>query len=80
MSIDPIAAPRVTAGVDWAKDDHAVCVVGDQGRQRVGRRELPVPEEQARRLTAFGRPVTGLPFPPVRSCGSVPARCGRSAS
>ena len=22
------AAPRVTAGVDWAKDDHAVCVVG----------------------------------------------------
>jgi transposase len=22
---------RVTAGVDWAKDDHAVCVVGDQG-------------------------------------------------
>ena len=32
MSIDPSAAPaRVTAGVDWAKDDHAVCVVGDQG-------------------------------------------------
>ena len=25
------AAPRVTAGVDWAKDDHAVCVAGDQG-------------------------------------------------
>jgi hypothetical protein len=26
MSIDPnVAAPRVTAGVDWAKDDHAVC-------------------------------------------------------
>jgi transposase len=24
-------AMRVTAGVDWAKDDHAVCVVGDQG-------------------------------------------------
>jgi transposase len=24
-------AVRVTAGVDWAKDDHAVCVVGDQG-------------------------------------------------
>jgi transposase len=23
---------RVTAGVDWAKDDHAVCVVGDQGQ------------------------------------------------
>jgi transposase len=32
MSIDPSAAPpRVTAGVDWAKDDHAVCVTGDQG-------------------------------------------------
>jgi transposase len=32
MSIDLSAAPaRVTAGVDWAKDDHAVCVVGDQG-------------------------------------------------
>jgi transposase len=31
---DPAATPasvRVTAGVDWAKDDHAVCVVGDQG-------------------------------------------------
>jgi transposase len=25
-------AMRVTAGVDWAKDDHAVCVVGDQGQ------------------------------------------------
>jgi transposase len=22
---------RVTAGVDWAKDDHAICLVGDQG-------------------------------------------------
>jgi transposase len=32
MSISHSAAPvRVTAGVDWAKDDHAVCVVGDQG-------------------------------------------------
>ena len=32
MSIDPsAAAARVTAGVDWAKDDHAVCVAGDQG-------------------------------------------------
>jgi transposase len=33
MSIDLNAgAPRVTAGVDWAKDDHAVCVAGDQGQ------------------------------------------------
>lgn len=32
MSIDPgTAAARVTAGVDWAKDDHAVCVAGGQG-------------------------------------------------
>jgi transposase len=32
MSIDPsTAAARVTAGVDWAKDGHAVCVVGGQG-------------------------------------------------
>src|SRR6202050_2113037 len=32
MSIDPSAAVmRVTAGVDWAKDDHAVCVAGEQG-------------------------------------------------
>jgi transposase len=40
MSIDPErgsspVAPiqvRVTAGVDWAKDDHVVCLVGDQGQ------------------------------------------------
>jgi transposase len=25
------AAARMCAGVDWAKDDHAVCVVGEQG-------------------------------------------------
>jgi transposase len=32
MSIDPSAAtPRVTAGVDWAKDDHVICVAGNQG-------------------------------------------------
>jgi len=32
MSIDPsAAATRITAGVDWAKDDHAICVAGDQG-------------------------------------------------
>ena len=32
MSIDPIAAQRVTAGMDWAKDDQAVCVVVGQGK------------------------------------------------
>jgi hypothetical protein len=32
MSIDPdVGAQRVTAGVDWAKDDHAVCIVSGQG-------------------------------------------------
>jgi transposase len=32
MSIDhSAAAERVTAGVDWAKDDHAACIVGGQG-------------------------------------------------
>jgi transposase len=32
MSIDPNdGPPRVTAGVDWAKDDHVVCVAGGQG-------------------------------------------------
>ena len=32
MSIDPsAAAARITAGVDWAKDDHAVCVAGRRG-------------------------------------------------
>jgi transposase len=32
VSIAPTTGLRVTAGVDWAKDDHAVCVVGDQGQ------------------------------------------------
>lgn len=33
MSVNPTpASARVCAGVDWAKDDHAVCVVGDQGQ------------------------------------------------
>jgi transposase len=31
MSTGQDDAARVTAGVDWAKDDHAVCVVGGQG-------------------------------------------------
>ncbi len=31
MSIPEPAAMRVTAGVDWAKEDHVVCVVGEQG-------------------------------------------------
>ena len=32
MSVTRAPVPlRVCAGVDWAKDDHAVCVLGDQG-------------------------------------------------
>jgi transposase len=31
VSIPEPAAVRVTAGVDWAKEDHVVCVVGEQG-------------------------------------------------
>jgi len=36
MSVTPEAsAARVCAGVDWAKDDHAVCVVGAEGEALV---------------------------------------------
>jgi transposase len=31
VSIPQSPGVRVTAGVDWAKDDHVVCVVGEQG-------------------------------------------------
>jgi transposase len=31
VSIPESPGVRVTAGVDWAKDDHVVCVVGEQG-------------------------------------------------
>ena len=32
MSVNPEAAPtRVCAGLDWAKDDHVVCVIGPDG-------------------------------------------------
>jgi len=32
VSIDPRATRvRISAGVDWAKDDHAICVVGGEG-------------------------------------------------
>ena len=37
MSIVPNpSGSRVTAGVDWAKDDHAICLVGDQGEVSSG--------------------------------------------
>ena len=32
MSVTPIVMPaRVCAGVDWAKDDHVVCLLGSDG-------------------------------------------------
>ena len=32
MSVTPIVGPmRVCAGVDWAKDDHVVCILGTGG-------------------------------------------------
>ena len=34
IALNPADAPiavRITAGVDWAKDDHVICVVGEQG-------------------------------------------------
>jgi hypothetical protein len=32
MSVTPIAGPaRVCAGLDWAKDDHAVCILQHDG-------------------------------------------------
>jgi transposase len=57
MSINPSAAAvRVTAGVDWAKDDHAVCVAGDQGevleRFTVGHDAAGLREMAARLLRA----------------------------
>jgi transposase len=33
MSVTDQTSPtRVCAGIDWAKDDHAVCIVGDEGQ------------------------------------------------
>jgi len=52
MSIDSNStAPRVTAGVDWAKDDHAVCVVGDQG-QALDRFTVPHDAAGLKRMAA----------------------------
>ena len=61
--------PARAGGVDWAKDDHAVCIVG------AGRRELPVhdqprrgrAEDMVRRLLAPGR----------RGRDRTPRRAGR---
>ncbi len=52
MSIDPsTTAARVTAGVDWAKDDHAVCVAGDQG-EVLDRYTVPHDAAGLKRMTA----------------------------
>ena len=37
MSIDhSAAAVRVTAGVDWAKDDHAIAIIDPETRDHMG--------------------------------------------
>jgi hypothetical protein len=52
VSINPNPTDvRVTAGVDWAKDDHAVCVVGDQG-EALDRFTVPHDAAGLRRMAA----------------------------
>jgi transposase len=64
MSIDPsTAAARVTAGVDWAKDDHAVCVVGGQGEaleRFTVRHDAAGLRQMAARLTRAGASQIGI--------------------
>lgn len=64
MSIapDPLHV-RVTAGVDWAKDDHAVCVVGDQGEvadRFTVRHDAAGLKQLARRLLHAGVEQVGI--------------------
>ncbi len=64
MSIAPsTAAARVTAGADWAKDDHAVCVVGDQGgalERFTVRHDAAGLRQMAARLLHAGALQTGI--------------------
>ncbi len=49
MSVTPTStgAKAPTGGVGWAKDDHAICVVGEQGKalERFGRLRRRRPED-----------------------------------
>jgi transposase len=67
VSVDPTrTAARVTGGVDWAKDDHAVAVVGAEGEQT---ERLRVAHDTAglrtmvRRLLAAGVEAVGIERP-----------------
>jgi transposase len=64
MSIDPSAAAgRITAGVDWAKDDHAVCVAGSQGEaleRFTVRHDAAGLRQLAARLLRAGVPQVGI--------------------
>ena len=65
MSVADATNPmRVCGGVDWAKDDHAVCVVGVEGEaqasmsaalraQRHDRSEMSLGPIRRRRLACF---------------------------
>ncbi len=64
MSIapDPLHV-RVTAGLDWAKDDHAVCVVGDQGEvldRFTVRHDAAGLKQMARRILRAGVEQVGI--------------------
>ena len=57
---------RVTAGVDWAKDDHAVCVVGAEGEalQRfMIKHDRPGLKDMVRRLLRAGVTEVGIERP-----------------
>jgi len=54
---------RVTAGLDWAKDDHAVCVVGDQGEvldRFTVRHDAAGLKQMARRILRAGVEQVGI--------------------
>jgi transposase len=63
---DPAEPARPTAGVDWAKDDHAIAIVGHDGEQ-IGR--FPVAHDAAglrtlvRKLLAAGVTEVGIERP-----------------
>lgn len=67
MSVpDERRTARVTAGVDWAKEDHAVCVVGEKGEalQRfMAKHDQPGLRHMVRRLLGAGVTEVGIERP-----------------